>query len=198
MNGEAMNGEADEQMNGGADERPQLPFHRSTVPPLYRYALLGCMLAVLANDASGQTAKPQSKTTKTVPAPAPQPTTTGPSTLNGVYTNEQATRGRYVYLGSCRYCHNAQTHTGKVFAEWWKGKQLSDLYSFVLERMPKNDPGSLAPEDVADVVAYLLKLNAMPIGKAELYPDVDSLKKYRIDVKQRSSTSTAKGRGTKP
>ena len=161
--------------------------------------VIGCMLAVLANDASGQTAKPQSKPAKTAPAPQPtQPTTTGPSTLNGVYTNEQATRGRYVYLGSCRYCHNAQTHTGKVFAEWWKGKQLSDLYSFVLERMPKNDPGSLAPEDVADVVAYLLKLNAMPIGKAELYPDVDSLKKYRIDVKQRSSTSTAKGRGTKP
>ena len=35
--------------------------------------------------------------------------------------------------------------------------------------MPKNDPGSLAPEDVADVVAYLLKMNAMPVGKDELY-----------------------------
>ncbi|HEY7396644.1 MAG TPA: cytochrome c [Gemmatimonadaceae bacterium] len=208
MTGEAMNGDADEQMTGGADERPQLPLHRSTAPPFHRVrwtpAVIGCMLAlfanlaVLANDANGQTAKPQSKTTKTVPAPKPTPTTTGPSTLNGVYTNDQATRGRYVYLGSCRYCHTAETHTGRVFAEWWKGKQLSDLYSFVLERMPKNDPGSLAPEDVADVVAYLLKLNAMPIGKVELYPDVDSLKKYRIDVKQKSSTSTAKGRGTKP
>ena len=194
-----MNGEADEQMTGGAGEGRQLPLHRSTAQPFHRSwtpAVIGCMLAVLANDAGGQTAKPQSRAAKTVPAP--QPATTGPSTLNGVYTNDQATRGRYVYLGSCRYCHNAETHTGKVFAEWWKGKQLSDLYSFVLERMPKNDPGSLAPEDVADVVAYLLKLNAMPVGKAELYPDADSLRKYRIDVKQKSSTSTAKGRGTKP
>jgi mono/diheme cytochrome c family protein len=163
----------------------------------WTHALLGCMLAVLANDAGGQTAKTQSKTAKT-PAPAAKATTSSPSTLNGVYTNQQATRGRYVYLGSCRYCHTAETHTGKVFAEWWKGKQLSDLYSFVLERMPKNDPGSLAPEDVADVVAYLLKLNAMPVGRAELYPDADSLKKFRIDVRQKSSSSTAKGGRTSP
>ena len=57
--------------------------------------------------------------------------------------------------------------------------------------MPKNDPGRLAPEDVADVVAYLLKMNAMPVGKTELYPDADSLKKFRIDVKSSSGTSTA-------
>jgi mono/diheme cytochrome c family protein len=154
-------------------------------------ALAGCMLAVLVSDVNGQTAKTPSKTAKT--QAAAKPTTSVPSTLNGVYTTAQAARGRNVYLGSCRYCHTAETHTGKVFAEWWKGRQLSELYDFVLERMPKNDPGSLAPEDVADVVAYLLKLNAMPVGKAELYPDTDSLKKFRIDVKPRSGASTAKG-----
>jgi mono/diheme cytochrome c family protein len=159
-------------------------------------ALLGCMLAVLANDAGGQTAKTPSKTAKKSPAPA-RPTTSHPSTLNGVYTAAQAKRGSYVYMGSCRYCHNAATHAGAVFAEWWKGKQLSELYVYVLERMPKNEPGSLAPEDVADVVAYLLQLNAMPVGKNELYPDADSLKKFRIDLKS-SGTSTAKGGGTKP
>jgi hypothetical protein len=58
--------------------------------------------------------------------------------------------------------------------------------------MPKNDPGSLAPEDVADVVAYLLKMNALPVGPNEIYPDADSLKKFRIEVKKPSSTTTAK------
>ena len=113
--------------------------------------------------------------------------------MSGVYTNEQATRGRYVYLGSCRSCHSPESHTGATFAQWWRGKQLSDLYQFVLERMPKNDPGTLAPEDDADVIAYLLKMNAMPVGKDELYPDADSLKKFRIDVKAKRGTSTAKG-----
>ncbi|HEY9229235.1 MAG TPA: cytochrome c [Gemmatimonadaceae bacterium] len=159
-------------------------------------AVAGCMLAVLANDAGGQTPKTASKAAKS-PVSAAKTTPARPSTLSGVYTNAQATRGRYVYLGSCRYCHDAATHAGKVFEEWWKGKPLSELYSFILERMPKNDPGSLAPEDVADVTAYLLKLNAMPVGKAELYPDPDSLKKYTIELKKSGSgTSTAKG--TKP
>lgn len=147
-------------------------------------ALVGCMLAGLSNMAGAQTAGTQRKT------PPPKPA--APSTLSGIYTKEQATRGRYVYLGSCRSCHSAETHTGKTFAEWWKGKPLSELFTFVLERMPKNDPGSMAPEDVADVVAYILELNAMPAGKAELYPEADSLKKYRIELVQ-SGTSTAKG-----
>jgi hypothetical protein len=55
--------------------------------------------------------------------------------------------------------------------------------------MPKNDPGSLAPEDVADVMAYLLKMNQMPVGSAELPPDADSLKKFRIETKPASSSA---------
>jgi mono/diheme cytochrome c family protein len=120
------------------------------------------------------------------------PTPTGPSTLSGVYTDEQAARGRDVYAGSCRSCHSPQSHTGATFNKWWRGKPLSDLFTFVSTRMPKNDPGSLAPEDVADVIAYLLKMNAMPVGPTEIYPDADSLKKFRIEVKKPGSTSTAK------
>lgn len=106
-----------------------------------------------------------------------------PSTLDGVYTAEQAKRGRDVYFGNCRSCHTAATHTGATFAQAWQGKQLSDLFLYVATKMPKNDPGSLAPEDAADVVAYLLQLNAMPTGKTELPPDPDALAKYRIEVK---------------
>ena len=121
---------------------------------------------------------------------------TGPSTLTGVYTNEQAIRGKDLYDASCRSCHSAASHTGAMFAKWWKGKQLSDLFLYISTRMPKNDPGSLASEDVADVMAYLLKMNAMPVGKAEIYPDADSLKHIRIEIKRSTATSTAKR--TKP
>ena len=57
--------------------------------------------------------------------------------------------------------------------------------------MPKNDPGSLGAENAADVMAYLLKMNAMPVGQNELYPDADSLKQYRIETKRSGGTSTA-------
>jgi len=111
------------------------------------------------------------------------PPPSGPSTLVGVYTNEQANRGKQVYAASCRSCHSPTSHTGQVFADWWQNKRLSELYNFIATQMPKNDPGTLAPEDVADVVAYLLKMNEMPTGSAELYPDTDSLKKFWIDTK---------------
>jgi mono/diheme cytochrome c family protein len=115
------------------------------------------------------------------------------STLTGVYTEEQAGRGRNFYLGMCKSCHAPESHTGPTFTKWWKGRKLSDLFTYISTQMPKNDPGSLDPADIADVMAYLMKLNAEPAGKDELYPDADSLKKFRIDVKQ-AGTSTAKGK----
>jgi mono/diheme cytochrome c family protein len=115
------------------------------------------------------------------------------STLTGVYTDEQAGRGRNFYLGMCKSCHAPESHTGATFSKYWKGRKLSDLFTFISTQMPKNDPGSLDPGDIADVTAYILKMNKQPVGNDELYPDADSLKKFRIDVKQ-AGTSTAKGK----
>jgi mono/diheme cytochrome c family protein len=109
----------------------------------------------------------------------------GPSTLDSVYTADQAARGKDVYLGSCRSCHTPASHTGATFEKRWRGKHLSDLYTYVATKMPGNDPGSLSPDAVADVVAYLLQLNAMPAGAQEIYPEADSLRKFRIDVSTR-------------
>ncbi|HSQ28318.1 MAG TPA: c-type cytochrome [Gemmatimonadaceae bacterium] len=134
---------------------------------------LGLLIAVAQRAGAQGTAAPK------VHASPPS----GPSTLSGVYTDEQASRGKDVYAGSCRSCHTPASHTGATFNKWWRGKQLSDLFGFISTLMPKNDPGSLAPEDVADVTAYLLKMNAMPTGPAELPPDLDSLKKFRIETK---------------
>jgi len=149
-------------------------------------ALLACMLFVAG---AAATDAQTTKTTKPVAAAKAVP---GPSTLSGVYTDEQASRGKDIYAGNCKMCHLPSTHTGETFAKWWRGKQLSDLFTFISTRMPKNSPGLLADEDVADVTAYLLKMNAMPVGPGELPPDVDSLKKFRIELKRSGATSTAK------
>lgn len=177
-------------------------------PPAPRWttASLVCMLVcslvcslVAGTSSAAQAPKGTTKRRAVIPA-APKGTAAAlkanaslASTLTGVYTDEQAARGRNFYLGMCKSCHAPESHTGPTFAKWWKGRKLSDLFSFISTQMPKNDPGSLDPSDIADVTAYLMKLNAQPAGKDELYPDVDSLKKFRIDVKQ-ASTSTAKGK----
>jgi mono/diheme cytochrome c family protein len=103
------------------------------------------------------------------------------SAKSGVYTSAQALRGRDLYALQCRSCHTPESHTGVIFDTWWGGKLLSDLFEYVQERMPKNEPGSLTPQEYADVVAYLLRMNAMPSGTEELSTDVTALKKIRIE-----------------
>lgn len=104
------------------------------------------------------------------------------STRSGIYTAEQAERGRMQYALTCRSCHTAASHTGVTFAKWWKDRTVADLYGFMSTQMPKNDPGSLEKEQYADVIAYLLKMNAMPAGPTELLADSSALAQIRIEL----------------
>jgi cbb3-type cytochrome c oxidase subunit III len=103
------------------------------------------------------------------------------STGGGVYSREQWMRGRDVYAGLCAGCHPAVTHVGPQFTRSWAGKKLSDLFGFLRERMPKNDPGSLTEQDYVDVMSYLLRLNGMPVGVEELPTDSVALTRIKID-----------------
>ena len=104
------------------------------------------------------------------------------TTRSGVYADAQAARGNEIYLMQCKSCHTPASHTGAVFANSWHGKPLSALYNFIVERMPKNEPGSLQPYEYADVLAYLLKLNEMPSGSEDLPADSVALKRIRIEA----------------
>jgi mono/diheme cytochrome c family protein len=103
------------------------------------------------------------------------------STKAGVYSDGQATRGRDVYLGQCKSCHTPESHTGDIFKATWEGRPLADLYGYISTRMPKNEPGSLSPQENADVLAYLLRLNRMPSGDADMPADSLALKSIRIE-----------------
>lgn len=104
------------------------------------------------------------------------------TTQSGVYTAEQAARGQDTYTMLCTGCHTAATHTGVAF-QHWDGHSLSDLFGYISTKMPKNEPGSLAPEQYVDLLAYLLKLNQMPVGPAELPTDTTVLATIRIETK---------------
>jgi len=104
------------------------------------------------------------------------------STQAGVYSAEQAARGQDVYAGMCKSCHTAASHTGIAFQKSWEGRPLSELFGYISTKMPKNEPGSLAAEEYADVLAYLLKLNQMPVGTTELPADTTLLGTIRIET----------------
>jgi S-disulfanyl-L-cysteine oxidoreductase SoxD len=104
------------------------------------------------------------------------------STRSGVYSAEQAARGRDVYAGLCTGCHNAGSHVGELFRKQWDGRQVSDLFGYMREQMPKNDPGSLTRRQYSQVIAYLLSLNGMPVGREELPADSLALSRIRIEM----------------
>jgi len=145
------------------------------------------MAAVLGAIAFGRPADAQTDTA----AHRAASTTT---TMSGIYTDAQAARGQDVYVGGCRGCHTPASHTGATFATFWLHKSVADLFTFIENNMPKTDPGSLDPHDVADLVAYLLKLNHMPAGPNELSPDTTALRPIRIDTTSGSATSTPRGK----
>ncbi len=115
-------------------------------------------------------------------APPPPGAPAGESTLGGVYTEKQAARGEETYMSICVGCHSAGTYVGPTFLSKWEGRPLSDLFEIMSEQMPKDDPGSLEPGEYAQVIAYLLKKNGMPEGKAELPADAAGLKKIRLEA----------------
>ena len=106
------------------------------------------------------------------------------TTSAGVYTFQQSNRGKDIYAGNCRSCHTPESHTGPVFDAIWNGRTLADLFSFVSGRMPKNDPGALSPQEYADVVAYMLRMNRLPMGEVELPADSAALARVRIRLGQ--------------
>jgi mono/diheme cytochrome c family protein len=108
--------------------------------------------------------------------PAPRPASAG------VYTEAQATRGKDIFGSICSSCHNITSQSGATFAKRWNGVLVSELFTVLTETMPKDDPGLLAPQERADVIAYLLKLNNLAAGTVELPADAEPLKKIVIDL----------------
>jgi len=106
------------------------------------------------------------------------------TTQDGIYSESQATRGDAVYGKSCASCHGpslegdaqAPALADKDFADEWHGQPLSDLFERIMTTMPGDAPGTLKPEVVADVMAYMFSRAKFPAGPSDLPSDVAALK----------------------
>ena len=97
----------------------------------------------------------------------------GRSVLDGVYTDAQAARGEAEYATTCARCHegadvDGPSLTGTPFVDRWREDTLEPLLTFVRTKMPRDEPGKLAPALYVDLVAFLLKHNDYPAGSKEL------------------------------
>ena len=111
------------------------------------------------------------------------------SVNEGVYTAEQAKRGEALYKENCSACHGDNLEgsgpmpplAGKDFLENWQGKTVGDLFEKTSTTMPATAPGSLSPEQAADVISFLLSKDAYPSGSTALDSKMEPLLKIKID-----------------
>ena len=111
--------------------------------------------------------------------------------IDGVYTVEQAKRGREQYRKRCVLCHldngqgqqavpeipgqsleregdaEAPPIAGDEFLKKWNGHTVKELFEKT-STMPVGSPGALKPQEYADLVALIFELNKFPAGTQEL------------------------------
>lgn len=114
------------------------------------------------------------------------------TTMDGVYTADQAQRGKAQYSQACAACHmddlsgsgQALPLAGDAFMGTWEGQSVADLMGLIHDTMPQDKPGTLTPSQTLDTIAYLLQYNQFPAGKDELKNDPDELKNIIITNKK--------------
>jgi mono/diheme cytochrome c family protein len=89
------------------------------------------------------------------------------TTLDGVYTAEQAALGRQRYQRVCSECHALDYYSGATIRPW-AGADVYSMYNLIRTQMPQNNPGSLRPREYVAMIAYILELNGMPAGAEAL------------------------------
>ncbi len=107
-----------------------------------------------------------------------------------LYTEAQAEQGKQVYAQNCAACHGDQLQgktapaiAGTAFLrksellDW----SVADMRTIVVTQMPRDNPGSLSPEQYAAVLAYLLDKDCYPAGQNQ-FPTkaTDPIKNARL------------------
>lgn len=106
------------------------------------------------------------------------------SIWSGVFTVEQAERGKVLNSGVCMKCHGdrgdgagepdqpqAPAIARATFLRKWDGQSLASLFEYIRGTMPPDNPGSRTDQNYIDVIAYMLTLTNVPPGDTELPPD---------------------------
>jgi mono/diheme cytochrome c family protein len=108
------------------------------------------------------------------------------SVWDGVYTLAQAKRGA-LKSGLCTSCHGdgfdgggSPPLVGPAFLARWEGRTVGDLFDLIRLTMPDDDPGALAREEYADLIAYILAVNKFPTGDTEIGTSIEPLKQIQI------------------
>jgi cytochrome c len=98
----------------------------------------------------------------------------------GVYSLDQAKRGKAHYDAFCAPCHvgdlsgtlaadtGAPPLRGAPFVTSMERKGVSGVFDYIKATMPADDPSSLEDGEYLDILVYLIQANGFPAGGREL------------------------------
>ena len=91
----------------------------------------------------------------------------------GIYSKEQAERGKAVYDKICAACHTFKPSEkskdnpdlgGDAFLNKWDKKTVHELATVIYTTMPNDGSAVITEEQTADVIAFILQQNNFPTG----------------------------------
>ncbi len=108
---------------------------------------------------------------------------------DGVYTAEQAARGKEIFTSACGTCHGSKLDGAPddqdmvpapplarhKFLRVWTDRTVGSLYSYTRGTMPKSNPGFMSEADYLALVAHMLATSGVPAGSEPLADDVFAL-----------------------
>jgi len=106
------------------------------------------------------------------------------------YTRAQAARGEQLYQQRCAACHGEDVNGdgngitpalfGPAFSANWGGLPLSELLQRIQLEAGQSKPAGLTRQQQADVLAFLLQVNEIVDGPADLPADLGALSRVRL------------------
>lgn len=92
----------------------------------------------------------------------------------------QLDAGEQWFRAACLECHAVRGLDNGDFRLKWGGRNAFDLFERIRSTMPESKPGSLTQGTYAALVAYLMKLNGMPVGVRRVSSDSTALASIRL------------------
>ena len=114
------------------------------------------------------------------------------SVWDGVYSADQATRGKEQYTTHCSMCHIADLRgdgmapglVGDDFMLQWSDLSANDLFTRTRNSMPQDNPRSLADDVYLDILTYVFQANKFPAGNEDLKADATTLKAIKVEKRK--------------
>lgn len=108
---------------------------------------------------------------------------------SGVFTEDQAERGKGLYQKDCESCHSANMRahgpfpaiTGSEFFGEWEGRSVDALHRYIIDNMPLGSPNSLSDQAYADILAYWLSRHGYEAGNQPVPDNPENMAEIPVE-----------------